>query len=108
MKAAVLEEYRKFSRDEVAIPESNKNEVLIKVEYAGIYGSDMHIFNRDFHPRTRAPMIPGNEFTGTIEEIGKDVLNFNKGDRISVDPSSGVENARLVNRDIIRHVYHLN
>ena len=86
MKAAVLKKYRKFSWENVPTPVINKHEVLLKVEYAGICGSDMHIFNGDFHPRTKIPMIPGHEFTGTIVEKGEDVHNFNKGDKVSVDP----------------------
>jgi len=86
MKAAVLKEYRKFEWMETAIPEIAGNEVLLKVEYAGICGSDMHIFNGDFHPRTTTPMIPGHEFAGIIAETGKDVKNFNEGDRVVVDP----------------------
>jgi len=86
MKAAVLSEYGKFIYKEVAEPRIEYNEVLIRVEYAGICGSDMHIFSGDFHPRTSIPMIPGHEFSGIIAETGKEVRNFKKGDRVAVDP----------------------
>ena len=86
MKAAVLKEYRKFEWMDTALPEIANNQVLLKVEYAGICGSDMHIFNGDFQPRTITPMIPGHEFAGTIEEIGTHVKNFKKGDPVVVDP----------------------
>ena len=43
MKATVLEEYRKIVWKEKAIPEIKSNEVLVKVTYAGICGSDQHI-----------------------------------------------------------------
>jgi threonine dehydrogenase-like Zn-dependent dehydrogenase len=86
MKAAVLTKYRTIEVQDVPIPSYNDTEVLIKVAYAGICGSDQHIFNGDFHPRTRLPMIPGHEFAGTIVETGKSVKNFKKGDRVTVDP----------------------
>ncbi len=86
MKAAVLHPYKKFTWQETAMPECAPHQVLIKVAYAGICGSDMHIFNGDFHPRTRTPVIPGHEFSGSIVEIGKEVKSWNIGDRVAVDP----------------------
>ena len=86
MKAAVLTKYRKIEIQDVPTPTYSDSEVLIKVKYAGICGSDQHIFNGDFHPRTKLPMIPGHEFSGTITEIGKNVKNYKKGDRVTVDP----------------------
>jgi 2-desacetyl-2-hydroxyethyl bacteriochlorophyllide A dehydrogenase len=86
MKAAVLEEYRKIVWKEVPEPEIAGNEVLIKVNYACICGSDQHIFLGEFHPRTRVPLIQGHEFAGEIVKTGPGVINFRKGDRVAVDP----------------------
>jgi threonine dehydrogenase-like Zn-dependent dehydrogenase len=86
MKAAVLEEYRKIVWKEVPRPTIAGNEVLIRVKYAGICGSDQHIFLGEFHPRTRVPLIQGHEFAGEIVETGPEVRNFKQGDRVTVDP----------------------
>jgi L-gulonate 5-dehydrogenase len=86
MNAAVLEQYGKFEWKEVDIPEINENEVLIKVTYAGICGTDQHIFLGEFHPRTRIPFIPGHEFSGIIVKTGSEVKKFRKDDRVAVDP----------------------
>jgi threonine dehydrogenase-like Zn-dependent dehydrogenase len=86
MKAAVLTEYRKMKWQEAPVPAFTKNQVLIRVDYAGICGSDMHIFNGDFHPRTHTPMIPGHEFAGAIVDMGAEVRSFKTGDRVVVDP----------------------
>src|SRR5512133_2989662 len=86
MKAAVLEEYGKFTWKETAVPEIRDNEVLIKVAYAGICGSDQHIFLGEFHPRSPVPFIPGHEFAGMIVETGPQVKNFQSGHRVAVDP----------------------
>ncbi len=87
MKAAVLTEYRKFEwKEDVPVPKMEDNEVLVRVEYAGICGSDMHIFNGDFEPRTTVPMIPGHEFAGIVHDAGKNVQKFSKGERVVVDP----------------------
>lgn len=86
MKAAVLTDYHKIEWREVDKPKINDSEVLIKVSYAGICGSDQHIFNGEFHPRTHLPLIQGHEFAGTIVQVGKEVTGFQVGRRVAVDP----------------------
>jgi threonine dehydrogenase-like Zn-dependent dehydrogenase len=86
MKAAVLEQYGKIIWKDVDVPLIKGDEVLVKVSYAGICGSDQHIFLGEFHPRTHIPFIPGHEFAGTIFDTGPDVKNYKKGDRVAVDP----------------------
>jgi threonine dehydrogenase-like Zn-dependent dehydrogenase len=86
MHAAVLEKYGRFEWKKVDRPQIADNEVLIKVAFAGICGSDQHIFKGEFHPRSPIPFIPGHEFAGTITETGKDVKSFHAGDQVAVDP----------------------
>jgi 2-desacetyl-2-hydroxyethyl bacteriochlorophyllide A dehydrogenase len=86
MKAAVLKEYGKIVMEEVAKPALMKNNILVRVRYASICGSDQHIFRGEFHPRTRLPLIPGHEFAGVIEEVGSDVKNLSPGEKVTVDP----------------------
>jgi L-gulonate 5-dehydrogenase len=86
MNAAVLTEYRKIEWKQVDIPEISGIEVLVKVSYACICGSDQHVFLGEFHPRTSVPLIQGHEFAGTIVETGPDVKGFKNGDRVAVDP----------------------
>lgn len=86
MKAAVLTEYRRVEWKEVETPRIGDSEVLVKVSYAGICGSDQHIFNGEFHPRTSVPLVMGHEFGGTIVEAGRRVSGFQVGDRVAVDP----------------------
>ena len=38
------------------------------------------------------PLIPGHEISGTIEEVGNGVNNFNLGDRVLVYPWLGDRN----------------
>jgi threonine dehydrogenase-like Zn-dependent dehydrogenase len=59
---------------------------MVKVKYASICGSDQHIFKGEFHPRTKLPLIPGHEFAGVIEEIGKEVTDLSPGEKVTVDP----------------------
>lgn len=86
MKAAVLTEYRKVEWIDVPNPQVKDSEVLIKISYAGICGSDQHIFEGQFHPRTKLPLIAGHEFAGTVMDMGENVIGLHIGERVVVDP----------------------
>lgn len=59
-------------------------EVRIRVEAAGICGSDIHNF-RTGQWISRAPSIPGHELAGTVTETGAEVADFKPGDRVVAD-----------------------
>ncbi len=86
MKAALLTEYRKIIWHGIPSPVLADDQVLVRVKFASICGTDMHIFNGDFHPRTKLPFVPGHEFAGTIANVGKGVTKFKVGDNVTVDP----------------------
>ena len=86
MKAAVLTQYGKIEWKDVPTPSISDDEALVRVKYASICGSDQHVFRGEFHPRTSVPMIQGHEFGGVIEKCGKDIANYQDGDRVTVDP----------------------
>ena len=86
MKAAVLREYGKFVWETRPEPKAGPGEILIRVSYASICGSDQHIFCGEFHPRTRLPLIPGHEFCGEVVSCGTGVTSVATGDRVAVDP----------------------
>ena len=67
---------------EKSVPEIGPGEVLIKVAYAGICGSDMFIY-QGTHPRAKAPLVMGHEFSGRIER-GHSALP--KGTPVTVYP----------------------
>ncbi len=60
-------------------------EVLVKVQRAGICGSDIHILH-GANPFAIYPRIIGHEFAGVIEEVGPEVTGLAVGDRVVVDP----------------------
>jgi len=86
MKAAVLSEYNLVEWKEVQKPECKPEEVLIRVSFGSICGSDQHIHKGEFHPRTHTPMIMGHEFTGVIVEVGAEVRGFAVGEKVAPDP----------------------
>jgi len=72
---------------DVPEPQPAADEVKIKVEAAGICGSDLHIFNWDIGIPTKVPFIIGHEFSGIITEVGKGVTRFNGGERVTAENS---------------------
>ena len=66
MKSIQYTAAKRVEVGEKAKPEPGPGEVLIKVAYAGICGSDMIIY-QGLHSRAQAPLIMGHEFSGVIE-----------------------------------------
>lgn len=74
--------------DEVAKPIPGPHEALIKVAYAGICGSDLHIYRKGMFV-ARIPETMGHEFVGIVEAVGEKVRNVGCGDRVVGDPRVG-------------------
>jgi threonine 3-dehydrogenase len=71
--------------EEVAEPVIGINDVLIRVRYAGICGTDVHIYHwDDWAQKTiKVPMAIGHEFVGEVVEAGSNVNDFYAGDIVS-------------------------
>jgi 2-desacetyl-2-hydroxyethyl bacteriochlorophyllide A dehydrogenase len=65
MKSIVYNSAQDVSFEQKSIPEIAAGEVLIKVAYVGVCGSDMNIY-QGAHPRAKAPLVMGHEFSGTV------------------------------------------
>ncbi|WGK64143.1 alcohol dehydrogenase [Croceiramulus getboli] len=65
------------------IPKPGSKEVLIKVEACGICHSDNFV-KVGAMPGIEYPRVPGHEVVGTIEEVGNEVNNWAKGQRVGV------------------------
>ncbi|WP_299967648.1 alcohol dehydrogenase catalytic domain-containing protein [uncultured Roseobacter sp.] len=87
MQAAVLAAPGRFEIEHRPIPIPGRGEALIRVERVGICGTDMHIFNGHY-AADNLPMIPGHEFTGTIDAVGAEV-SLPLGARVVVDMNIG-------------------
>ena len=73
----------KFYIEEVAKPEITSNQLLIKVLSCAICGSDLKI-SKFGNSRIKEDRTIGHEISGEIIEIGKNVSNFNIGDKVSI------------------------
>lgn len=88
MKAAVFEKPDKISIKQIPIPEINDDEVLIKVKYTGICGTDWSIY-KGMYSADKLPMVAGHEFSGDIVKIGNKAKGLKVGDRVTADINMG-------------------
>jgi len=86
MKAAILIDDKEIRFGEVPKPTLKDDQVLIRVHWASICGTDLHIYLGEFKPRVKYPRILGHEFSGVVEGLGENVSHLKKGDRVVVDP----------------------
>lgn len=82
-EVANLIEPKKIVIEELKKSEIKSDEALIKVNYAGICGTDIAIYNGDY--KVPLPLILGHEFTGEVTEVGEDVSNKIIGKRITAE-----------------------
>ncbi|GMM32057.1 putative dehydrogenase [Martiniozyma asiatica (nom. inval.)] len=77
----------------------NGNDVKVKIAYCGICGTDLHEYldgpiffpkpgEKDEISGKKLPLCPGHEFSGIVVEVGSDVTNVKKGDRVVVNAAS--------------------
>src|SRR5690554_377799 len=96
MKAARWHEANDIRVEDVQIPSPNDNQVKIAVKFTGICGSDLHKYTHgpQLIPVDKPYSLNGHQktttlrhkFAGVVEEVGKDVKNIKKGDRVTVEP----------------------
>lgn len=60
--------------------------VRIAVAYAGICGTDLHIFHGAMDSRVSIPAVIGHEMSGTISAVGDEVTGWAVGDAVTVMP----------------------
>lgn len=96
MKAIVFEGKEIVSYKDVIDPKMSADEVLIKVKYCGLCGSDIasYLGNMPYinAGKQKYPFIPGHEWSGQVIDVGKNVIKIKKGDRVTGDVSVGCGN----------------
>jgi len=71
--------------EDVEAPQIGINDVLIRVERAGVCGTDLHIYSWDEWAQKTipVPLVIGHEFAGEIVEVGSNVADFHPGEFVS-------------------------
>ena len=90
MKALVIEKPGTALVKELPVPEAGDGEVLVRVMHSGICGTDIHIFRGEYFGEY--PVVPGHEFSGVVEQVGKSVKRFSPGDRVAIEPNVACDN----------------
>jgi L-gulonate 5-dehydrogenase len=85
MLSVVVDQPHHMAVCERPTPEPAAGEVRVRVRYAGICGSDLHIFHGK-NPFVAYPRVIGHEFVGRIDAVGEGVSASRIGERVVVDP----------------------
>ncbi len=80
MKAAVYQGKQRFEIQDIPMPQPGPGQVLVKVEYCGICGTDVHGFMFDV---IEPGSIVGHEVSGTVVEVGSEITRWKVGDRVA-------------------------
>lgn len=74
--------YNQMVLKEIPQPKPEKDQVLIKVAYTGICGTDVHGFKGEYD-RLKTPLVLGHEFSGVVAEVGSEVTKVKVGDEVT-------------------------
>ena len=106
MKAAVLHGRHDLRVEEWPIPAIAPHQVLIKVDFCGICGSDVHSYEgmvANIHNRPVGPRVIGHEVVGTVAEIGAGVGTCRPGDRVVCIPWAPCGACYYCRRGLVNH-----
>jgi L-iditol 2-dehydrogenase len=84
VKAAFLVGPRLLVLRDVPDPTAPEDGLVLKVAVCGICGSDLRRWREGC--ASDHPIIPGHEFAGVVESVGKNVRGYRVGDRLAMAP----------------------
>ena len=89
MRALIYNGPKDIRVEDVKVPEIGETDVLIKLKYCGVCGTDIHIYSGDGGAfEVTPPLIMGHEFSGIVEQIGEKVKKVKVGDLVTVDTNN--------------------
>jgi len=81
MKKLLLSAWKKVELVEAPIPVPGPGEAVVRIKYAGICGSDLHVFD-GMHPTATVPLVMGHEACGELYAINSDRTDLKVGDKV--------------------------
>ena len=82
-RAALLSAIRKFEIVKRQFPPLQPGEAVIRVEFAGVCGTDIALFSGDYS--APLPLVPGHEFVGEVVEVGREADQSWIGKRVTAE-----------------------
>jgi NADPH:quinone reductase len=89
MKAIVLKKFGgpdSFELQDVAVPEVDAGELLVRVRATAINPLDYQIRRGDYPAHVRLPAVIGHDVSGVVEKVGPGVADFAVGDEVFYTP----------------------
>jgi len=80
MQCAMYYNNRDIRLQEIPVPETGPDELLVKMHACGVCGSDV----LEWYRLKKAPLVLGHEMTGEIAVVGANVTDYSLGDRVFV------------------------
>lgn len=80
MKCAMYYNNRDVRLEEIPVPKTEADELLVKMHACGICGSDV----LEWYRLKKAPIVLGHEMTGEIVKLGENIKRYKMGDRVFV------------------------
>ena len=85
MKKYVLTAPYTFELKEVPIPEITDDQVLLRINYFGICGSDIQMYH-GLHKYMTYPVTIGHEVSAYIDRAGANAGDFREGELVTIEP----------------------
>lgn len=95
MRAVALTAPGRLEVRDIPMPRLRRDEILLRVSAVGVCGTDFHIYSGEANynsdtngrpiPLDVEPQVLGHEITGVVEELGAEVRDLRRGDRVIVD-----------------------
>lgn len=81
MKKLVLTDFKNVEIVEAPIPVPGPGQAVIRIRYAGICGSDLHVYD-GLHPSAKTPLVMGHEGCGELYAIHDNRPDIHVGDKV--------------------------
>ncbi len=92
MKAGVFYGKEDIRIEERPIPAAGPNQMVVKINYCGICGTDVEFYKTGaVPPFVQLPMVLGHENSGTVYQVGEGVTGFKVGDKVLCGPPTACE-----------------
>lgn len=85
MRTATLTDAGTLEIGDTQRPDSDPNELLVRINVCGVCTTDLHMFSGNL--TVDYPMVPGHESAGEVVDVGDEATGYEEGDRVAINPS---------------------